>query len=118
VNTINAAGAPIHAVGAQGHATASMSTGTVQMYIDKIASQPGLPVCISEYDINIADDTKQKDVMQSQFTMFWNDNDVKGITVWSYIVGPTWVASSGLMTRAGQMRPAMTWLTQFLASAK
>ena len=52
----------------------------MQRFIDKLAAQTGLPVYITEYDINIADDNQQKDVMQSQFTMFWNDPNVKGIT--------------------------------------
>ncbi len=114
VNKIKSAGAPIHGVGAQAHGCANLSASTVQMYIDKIASQTGLPIYISEYDLNIADDNKQRDVMQSQFTMFWNDANVKGITIWGYIVGSTWVTNSGLMTSSGTMRPAMTWLMGFL----
>ncbi|MEO6601476.1 MAG: endo-1,4-beta-xylanase, partial [Polyangiaceae bacterium] len=115
VNRIKAAGAPINAIGAQSHAAYSMSTSSVQSYLDKLASQTGLPVYISEYDINLADDNQQKTVMQSQLTMFWNDSNVKGITVWGYIEGQTWLPNTGLMTSSGQMRPAMTWLTQFLA---
>ena len=114
VNKIKSAGAPIHGVGAQAHACANLSASTVQMYIDKIATQTGLPVYVSEYDLNIADDNQQKNVMQSQFTMFWNNANVKGITIWGYIVGSTWVANSGLMTSSGTMRPAMTWLMDFL----
>jgi endo-1,4-beta-xylanase len=114
VNKIKSAGAPIHGVGAQAHGCANLSASTVQMYIDKIATQTGLPIYISEYDLNIADDNKQRDVMQSQFTMFWNDSNVKGITIWGYIVGSTWVTNSGLMTSSGTMRPAMTWLMDFL----
>jgi endo-1,4-beta-xylanase len=113
-NRIKAAGAPIHAVGAQAHACGNLSASTVQMYIDKIATQTGLPVYITEYDLNIADDNQQKNVMQSQFTMFWNNSNVKGITIWGYIVGSTWVTNSGLMTSSGTMRPAMTWLMDFL----
>ena len=114
VNRIKAAGAPIDAVGAQAHAAYSMSTSTVQMYLDKLATSTKLPVYISEYDINVADDTQQKNVMQSQFTMFWNDSNVKGITIWGYIVGQTWLDNTGLMTSSGQMRPAMVWLKDFL----
>ena len=114
VTRIKNAGAPIHGVGAQAHGCANLSASTVQMYIDKIATQTGLPVYISEYDLNIADDNKQRDVMQSQFTMFWNNPNVKGITIWGYIVGSTWVANSGLMTSSGTKRPAMTWLMDFL----
>jgi endo-1,4-beta-xylanase len=91
-----------------------MSTSTVQMYLDKLATSTGLPVYISEYDIDVADDNQQKTIMESQFTMFWNDTNVKGITIWGNIVGQTWQTNSGLMTSSGTMRPAMTWLMQFL----
>ena len=114
VNAIKSAGAAIHAIGAQAHAAANVSTSTVQMYIDKLTAQTGLPVYISEYDINQADDNRQRDIMQSQFTMYWNDANVKGITIWGYITGSTWVANSGLMSSSGAMRPAMTWLMDFL----
>jgi endo-1,4-beta-xylanase len=53
-------------------------------------------------------------VMQSQFTMFWNDRNVAGITIWGYVVGSTWETNSGLMNSNGTMRPAMTWLMGFL----
>jgi endo-1,4-beta-xylanase len=114
VKRIQGVGAPINAVGAQAHGCANLSASTVQMYIDKITTQTGLPVYISEYDLNISDDNRQRDVMQSQFTMFWNDPNVKGITVWGYIVGSTWQTNTGLMTSSGTMRPAMTWLMDFL----
>jgi len=114
VTKIKAAGAPITGVGAQAHGCANLSASTVQMYIDKITAQTGLPVYISEYDLNISDDNRQRDVMQSQFTMFWNDANVKGITVWGYIVGSTWQTNTGLMSSSGTMRPAMTWLMGFL----
>jgi endo-1,4-beta-xylanase len=114
VTKIKAAGAPINAVGAQAHGCANLSASTVQMYIDKITTQTGLPVYITEYDLNIADDNKQRDVMQSQFTMFWNDANVKGITIWGYIEGATWQTNTGLMSSSGVMRPAMTWLMGFL----
>jgi GH35 family endo-1,4-beta-xylanase len=52
--------------------------------------------------------------MQSQFTMFWNDDNVKGITVWGYIEGQTWKANTGLMSSDGKQRPAMMWLMDFL----
>jgi endo-1,4-beta-xylanase len=113
-NKIKNAGAPIHAIGVQAHDAYRVSTGTVKMYIDRIASQTGLPIYVSEYDIPIADDNQQRDVMQSQFTMFWDNDNVEGITLWGYIVGQTWVSNSGLMTTSGQMRPAMTWLMGYL----
>ena len=46
----------------------------------------------------------QAQVMQSQFTMFWNDPNVKGITLWGSIEGATWETNTGLMTSGGTMR--------------
>ena len=77
------------------------------MYIDKIASQTGLPIYISEYDLNIADDNKQRDVMQSQFTMSGTIQRQRD-HISGYIVGSTWATNSRLMTSSGTMRPAMT----------
>jgi endo-1,4-beta-xylanase len=114
VKRIQAAGAPIDAIGAQAHAAYNMSTEMVRMYLDRLASETGLPVYISEYDINLADNDRQRQVMESQFTMFWNNENVAGVTLWGYVQGQTWLANSGLMTGGGQMRPAMTWLMEFL----
>lgn len=113
VKAIKAAGAPIDAVGAQAHDTHKLSTSSVQGLLDNLATSTGLPVYITEYDIDVADDTRQKDVMQSQITLFWNDERVKGITLWGYVVGATWRPNTGLI-RNNQPRPALTWLMEFL----
>jgi endo-1,4-beta-xylanase len=113
-NRIKAAGAPIDGVGAQAHGTANMTAAAVETFINRIASMTSLPVYITEYDLNIADDNRQREVMQSQFTMFWNNTNVKGITLWGYVSGATWLPNTGLMSSTGQQRPAMVWLMQFL----
>lgn len=114
VNAVKKAGGPIDAVGAQAHGTASESTSTLQGYIDDFTTKTGLPVYITEFDLNIADDNQQSSVMQSHFTMFWNDANVAGVTLWGYLEGETWETNSGLMSTSGTMRPAMTWLVNFL----
>jgi endo-1,4-beta-xylanase len=107
-------GAPIDAIGAQAHGLGSASASTTQMYIDKLASSTGIPLVISEFDLNIADDNQQKNQMQSLFTMFWNDKNVKGVTYWGYLQGQTWETNTWLLSSSGTERPAMTWLMQFL----
>jgi endo-1,4-beta-xylanase len=114
VQRIQKAGAPIDAIGAQAHAAYNVPTDTVKGYIDKLASSTGLPVYISEYDINVADDAKQKSIMETQFTMFWTNANVKGVTLWGYVEGSTWLTNTGLMSSTGQQRPAMTWLMGYL----
>jgi endo-1,4-beta-xylanase len=107
-------GAPIDAIGAQAHGLGNASASTTQMYIDKLTSSTGLPVLISEFDLNIADDTQQKNQMQSLFTMFWNDKNVKGVTYWGYIQGQTWETNTWLLSSGGTERSAMSWLMQFV----
>jgi len=114
VNAIKKVNAPIDAIGCQTHGASGMSSASLKTNIDKLASATGLPVYITEYDLNIADDTKQASVMKDQFTMFWQNNNVKGITLWGYVVGSTWETNSGLMQSSGTLRPAMTWLMDFL----
>ncbi|WP_437600730.1 endo-1,4-beta-xylanase [Sorangium sp. So ce590] len=107
------AGAPVDALGAQAHDAYRINTNTVKGYIDKMAAL-GKPVHITEYDIGIANDAEQRRVMQEQFTMFWNHPSVPGITLWGYIVGATWRDNTGIQHSNGTMRPAMTWLMDFL----
>ncbi len=114
VNAIKKVGAPIDAIGCQTHGAANLSSATLKTNIDKLSSGSGLPVYITEYDLNIADDAKQASVMQDQFTMFWNEANVKGITYWGYLVGATWETNTGLLQSNGTPRPALTWLMNFL----
>ncbi|WP_437492193.1 endo-1,4-beta-xylanase [Sorangium sp. So ce1014] len=107
------AGAPVDALGAQAHDAFKINTNTVKGYIDAMAKL-GKPVYITEYDIGIADDNQQKKVMEEQFTMFWNHPSVPGITLWGYIVGATWRDNTGIQHSDGRMRPAMSWLMEFL----
>ena len=114
VNAALKAGAPIDAIGSQSHALTNASVATTQMYIDKLSSSTGLPVLISEFDLNIADDNQQKTQMQNLFTMFWSDANVKGVTYWGYLQGQTWESNTWLLSTGGTERPALTWLMQFL----
>jgi endo-1,4-beta-xylanase len=113
VNKIKAAGAPIDAIGAQAHDAYKLSNATVQGFVDKLAAT-GLPVYITEYDINLASDSDQQKVMSTQFPMFWNDKHVAGITLWGYLVGATWEANTGLLNTNGTPRPALSWLKDYL----
>jgi endo-1,4-beta-xylanase len=56
--------------------------------------------------------------MESQFSMFWRHPKVKGITLWGYVAGATWLPNTGLMSASGASRPALTWLVGFLESVR
>ncbi len=108
-----AAGAPVDAIGAQAHDAYKINTNTVKGFVDQLASL-GKPVYITEYDIGEANDNRQKQIMEEQFTMYWNHPSVQGITLWGYIVGTTWRDNTGIQYDDGRMRPAMQWLMDFL----
>jgi len=112
VNAVKGSGF-IDAIGAQAHGLETQSFSELQTNLNKLINQVGLPIYISEYDVNLADDNQQRNVMQQQFTLFWNTPQIRGITLWGYIYGSTWVPNSGLI-RNGAPRPAMTWLMDFL----
>lgn len=114
VKAIQAQGAPIDAVGAQSHGlNGANSAGNMITLLTKLHNDTGLPVYITEYDINQADDAAQLARFQEHFGFFLNTEWVRGVTVWGWIFGRTWVASSGLI-RNGEPRPAMVWLMQQL----
>ncbi|MET0389862.1 MAG: endo-1,4-beta-xylanase [Polyangiales bacterium] len=117
VNALKSAGAPIDALGAQAHDVFKLPVDTVRGFLDKLADT-GLPVYISEYDINLASDDEQRKVMEAQFPLFWEHEHVAGITLWGYVAGATWRTDTGLMQDGGAKRPALTWLLEFLTSQR
>jgi GH35 family endo-1,4-beta-xylanase len=103
----------VDAIGDQAHGLETQSLSELTTNLNKIAAL-GLPIYISEYDVALTDDQQQLQVMQQQFPLFYNHPSVKGITIWGYVVGSTWVNGSGLIQSNGTKRPAMTWLMNYL----
>jgi GH35 family endo-1,4-beta-xylanase len=87
----------------------SFSAATLSSNLNKVAAL-GLPIYITEYDVAKTDDQTQLQIYQQQFPVFYNHPSVKGITLWGYVYGATWVTGSGLIQTNGTPRPAMTWL--------
>ncbi|HET7541540.1 MAG TPA: endo-1,4-beta-xylanase [Polyangiaceae bacterium] len=117
VKKVQALGAPIDAIGAQSHDldNGSVSFATVSKLLGNLNTQTGLPVFITEMDIDSTDDAKQLSLYQQYFPLFKSAGYVKGITIWGWIFGQTWSAApnSGLI-RNGTPRPAMTYLMEQL----
>jgi endo-1,4-beta-xylanase len=112
--TVKAAGAPIDAVGAQAHGLAgNISTNTMKSLLTKMHTDTGLPVYITEYDIGLADDQQQLTKYQEHMGFFLGTEWIRGVTIWGWIDGQTWVKDTGLI-KNGNARPAMTWLMQQL----
>ncbi|MBN2528319.1 MAG: endo-1,4-beta-xylanase [Deltaproteobacteria bacterium] len=116
VKTMQAAGAPIDAIGAQAHDLdhASVTTDTMKKLITKLHEDTGLPVYVTEYDISTTNDQQQLTKYQEQVSFFMDNKDwIRGLTIWGWIVGRTWsmAPDSGLVNNTSP-RPAMTWLME------
>ena len=117
VKTIQAAGAPIDAVGAQSHDLDDdgMELATVKGFVEHLYAETGLPIYITEMDIDQTDDQAQLQYYKDYFPYFRDSGLVRGLTIWGWIYGKTWsVAPNSGLVRNGTSRPAMTWLMQEL----
>lgn len=108
------AGAPIDAVGFQGHELRQFSADVLKARLDEMHDVIRLPMFITEYDIRYEDDQLQLERYKTVTPVLWNHPGIVGITLWGYIYGSTWYDGTGGLIRDGQERPAMTWLKEFI----
>lgn len=84
----------------------------LQANLTKLLST-GLPLYITDYDIDVASDDDQEKIMEQQFPLFWTTPEIHGITLWGYVHGATWKPDTSLVEN-GAPRPALTWLMAYL----
>jgi endo-1,4-beta-xylanase len=111
----------IDAIGIQGHYFEFKGTGyawsinTIRSNLDRLTAT-GLPVYITEFDINEADDNTQLQNYQTYFPIFWENAGVKGITLWGYVEDDIWKVDAYLINYRNAERPAMQWLRTYVES--
>lgn len=110
------AGAPIDAIGAQGHDVYRAGTDVAKTYIDELTERFHLPIYVTELDIDLSNDEDQLAKMQEEIEMLWAHPNVPGITYWGFLQGKTWRTNAWLVSTSGAPRPAMTWLQEFIAT--
>lgn len=104
----------IDGIGVQSHGLETFSTSVIKANLDKLA-ETGLPIYVSEYEVERASDEEQLRIFKEQFTLFWTHKAVKGITLWGYEQGKIWKADAYLIRSNGAKRPAMVWLEEYLS---
>jgi endo-1,4-beta-xylanase len=116
----------IDGLGIQGHyfefrsyegapSTYTYSVSAIKSNLDRLVAT-GLPVYISEFDINEANDNTQLDNYKTYFPIFWENPGVKGITLWGYMQGDMWQTNGYLVRSNGTERPALQWLRKYVAT--
>ena len=111
----------IDGIGIQGHyfefkgSGYTYSISTIRSNLNRLTAL-GLPVYISEFDINEANDSTQLANYQTYFPLFWENPGVKGITLWGYLQPYTWQTNAYLVRTDGSERPALQWLRIYVAT--
>lgn len=105
----------IDGIGCQAHWIESQSAVKIKEGLDLINELcPGLPIYISELEINKEDDNEQLNVMKNLFPVLWEHPAVAGVTFWGY--KHSWVGKNGVLVRDGIDRPAMMWLKNYVSA--
>ena len=115
VRTLRDFGAPIDAYGNQSHDVNDISVDKLKSSMKTLNDGLKMPMYITELDIDVADDNKQKKQYEDIFPIMWEAEQCAGVTIWGYIHGATWVSNSGII-KNGKDRPAMTWLREYMQS--
>ena len=106
----------IDGIGEQAHAFTTFGTAatTLKANLDALGAT-GVPIYLTEVDIDGATDLIQLKEMQRVFPIFWKHPAVKGITFWGFRVG-LWRTDQGanLVTQTGVERPALKWLKAYV----
>lgn len=105
-------------VGVQGHAFSTrVPAATIVANLDLLAAT-GLPVYVTELDIDGPTDEIQLADYQRIFPAFWEHPVVRGVTLWGYRPGH-WRTAQGayVVLDNGAERPAMVWLQDYVRHA-
>jgi endo-1,4-beta-xylanase len=106
----------IDGIGEQAHAftTYNVSATTLKTNLDALAAT-GIPLYLTEVDIDGLTDLAQLTEMRRVFPIFWEHSAVKGITFWGYRYG-VWRNDQGayLVDSEDRERPALTWLKAYV----
>ncbi|NWF88363.1 MAG: endo-1,4-beta-xylanase [Ignavibacteriaceae bacterium] len=116
----------IDGIGIQGHYfefRSDMNASNQYVYdINAIKSnlnrlaETGLPIYITEFDIDEPIDSNQLAQYKIYFPIFWTHPAVEGITFWGYIQGDVWTShpNTYLILVSGTERPALQWMRNFV----
>lgn len=111
----------VDAIGVQGHAFATTAKTPMSVHranLDRLAAT-GLPIYVTELDIDGATDEAQLHDFQRIFPVFWEHPGVRGVTLWGFRPG-LWRTREGanLVRSDGTERPALQWLRSYVAGGR
>ncbi len=104
---LKALGAPITLLGYQAHMGESPpAIPWLWKLLDTAKAETGLPVEITEFDMNTRDDEAQGDYTRDLVTAWFAHPQSKGFTMWGFWEGDHWIPASAMIRKDWTMRPA------------
>ena len=107
----------LDALGPQGHFLGGQqydSAWVARRLNELSANSGGLPIHITEFDLNSESDDYQLLKYRQVIPAMWTHPDVQGITFWGHYEGGTWLDHSHIVREGGSERPAMAWLKDYM----
>lgn len=104
----------IDGIGEQGHFLERADVAEVASNLELLAAT-GLPIYISEFDVDFADDARQANVFKDLFSVFWDHPSVLGVTHWGHLEGSMWRTNAYLVRQDKSERPALEWVNCYMA---
>lgn len=107
----------IDVIGVQAHAfsTRDATTSAITSNLNRLADT-GLPLMVTELDIDGPTDAVQLQEYQRVFPLFWEHPAIVGVTLWGWKPGMWRTEQEAfLVNRDGTDRPAFTWLQDYVS---
>ena len=118
------AGAPVQGIGIQGHFSEDLTAiPRLLEILDRFAAL-GLPIQITELDINTYDETLAADYTRDFLTAMFSHASIGGVVVWGFWEKRHWIPAAAFYRAAWSLRPAgemwkqltqKTWWTDAVA---
>jgi endo-1,4-beta-xylanase len=103
----------IDGIGVQAHGLERVPAEVIKANLDALA-MTGLPIYVSELDLESRDDAAQLEMYQRVFPVLWEHQAVAGVTLWGYRAGDIWKPNAYLVDWFDEERPALQWLREYL----
>ncbi len=106
IKTLRAAGAPIGGIGMQGHFDDELTPPTKVWDILDRFSDLGIPIQITEHDINVWDEEAWADYTRDFMTACFAHPATNAFIIWGFWEGRHWIPNAAYWTKEWKPRPA------------
>ncbi len=111
IRALRAEGAPLQGIGIQGHFDENLTPIPRLWQILDRFGKLGLPIQITEFDVNVWDEALQADYTRDFLTAMFAHENIRGVLVWGFWEKRHWIPNAALYRSDWTLRPAgQVWL--------